>query len=72
MKHLKILLWFDSLQAKWYMKSSKKDIVYELPHELPNDLRLRILGNLKIIEKTQKWMEAGPSIQSPFQKKIRY
>ena len=23
----------------------KKQDVYELPHELPNDLRLRILGN---------------------------
>ena len=44
-KHFKTLLWFDSLQVKWYMKSGAKSIVYELPHELPNDLRLRILGN---------------------------
>ena len=31
MKHFKILVWFDSQQVKWYMKSI---IVYELPHEI--------------------------------------
>ena len=35
------------------MKSSTKNIEYELPHELPNDLRLRILGNVGIMAKTQ-------------------
>ena len=28
----------------------------ELPHELPNDLKLRILGNHKIIRKSQNWV----------------
>ena len=34
MKHFKILEWFDSPQVKWYMKSSTKSIVCELPHDL--------------------------------------
>ena len=32
-----------------------------------NDLRLRILGNYKILRKCQNWMETEPSTQSPFQ-----
>ena len=32
-------------------------MVYELPHELPNDLRLRILGNKVILGKSQYWVE---------------
>ena len=38
MKHFKILVYFDWPQVEWYMKSSKKNIIYELPHELPNYL----------------------------------
>ena len=34
------------------MKSSTKNIVYGLPHELHNGLRLRIIGNSKIMGKT--------------------
>ena len=41
-------------------------MVYEFPHKLPNDLRLRILGNKEILGKSQIWVE--PSAQSPFQK----
>ena len=40
----------------------------ELAHKLPNDFRLRILGNWEILEKSQIWMETKPSAQSPFQK----
>ena len=40
MKHFKILKWFDSPQVEWYVKSRTKHFVYELPHELPNELRL--------------------------------
>ena len=29
---------------------------FGLPHELPNDLKLRILGNHKIIRKSQNWV----------------
>ena len=50
------------------MKSSLANLVYELPHELPNDLRLRILGNKGILGKPQIWDETWPSAQSPFQK----
>ena len=67
MKHFKILMSFDSPQLKWYIKSSTKNIAYELPLECPNDLRLRILGNQEIMEKFQKWVEAELSTQSTFQ-----
>ena len=46
--------------------SSITKLVYELPHELPNDLKHRILENQKILEKSQIWVE--PSAQSLFQK----
>ena len=36
---------------------SVANLVYELPHELPNDLRLRILGNKEILGKSQIWVE---------------
>ena len=42
---------FHSPQVKWYLISSTKNIVYQLPHELPNDLRLRKLGNIGNITK---------------------
>ena len=41
-------------------------MVNELPHELPNDLTLRIFGNKEILGKSQIWME--PSAQPPFHK----
>ena len=34
-----------------------KHAVYEFSHELPNDLRLRILGNYKISGKPQSVVE---------------
>ena len=36
---------FVSTQAKRIVIISNKHGIYELPHELPNDLRLRTLGN---------------------------
>ena len=50
---MEIILWdflmcyqiFLPPQVKWSAIISTKQGVYELPHELPNDLRLRILGN---------------------------
>ena len=50
------------------MISSIANLVYKLPHELPNDLRLRILGNVEILGKSQICVETEPSAQSPFQK----
>ena len=39
---------FLSPQVKRSVIISDKHGIYELPHELPNDLTLRILGNWKI------------------------
>ena len=36
---------FFSTQVKRYAIITYKDDIYEFPHKLPNDLRLRILGN---------------------------
>ena len=58
----------DSPQVKRYLLSSISNLVHELPHELPNVLKLRILGNYKILEKCQIRMETQPSAQSSFQK----
>ena len=72
MKNFKILVWFDSPQVNWYMKSSSKIVVYELHHELSNDLRLRILANSKNMRKTRKWVEAERITQSLFEKEKWY
>ena len=37
--------------------SSIANLVHVLHHELPNELRLRILGNQEILEKSQIWVE---------------
>ena len=47
--------------------SSIINVVYELLHELPNDLRLRILENKKILEKSENCMGRRSSSQSSFQ-----
>ena len=36
MKHLKIVVWFDSSQVMWYMKPSTKNIVYKLLYKSGN------------------------------------
>ena len=33
--------------------------MYKLPHELPNDWELRILGNFEILGKSQKSLETA-------------
>ena len=38
---------FDSPQVKWYLMPRLMNLVHHLAHELPNDLRLRILGKKK-------------------------
>ena len=62
-----------SIQTRLTTSKTKRDIqysklVYELPHELPNDLRLGILGNKEMLGKAQIWVETYPSAQSPLQK----
>ena len=60
----------DSPQVEQDLISCMKILVHELPHELLNDLRLRIFGNQKILGKYQVWVRPQPSDQSPFQKYI--
>ena len=43
------------------MISGIPNLVYELPHELPNNLKLRILGNYEILEKIQMLVETQPT-----------
>ena len=43
-------------------------MLHELPYELPQDVRLRILGNMEILGKSQLWVEKQPSSQFNFQK----
>ena len=42
---------FLSPQVKQCGIITYKHGIYELPHELPNDLRLRILGNIRRVPK---------------------
>ena len=35
----------------------KKNMIRELPHELPSNLKLRILGNKEILGKSEIWVE---------------
>ena len=39
------------------MISSIANLVYDFPHELPNELGLRILGNKEILGKSQTGVE---------------
>ena len=42
---------FLSPQVKRWVIMTYKHGIYELPHELPNDLRLRKLGNIRKVYK---------------------
>ena len=55
---------FLSRQVKRRVIISNKHGTCELPRELPNDLRLRILRNYEISEKFQKFIELVPSFAS--------
>ena len=58
----------DEPQVKRNVISCTKNVVYELPHELANNLRLRILGKKEILTKSEIWVKTWNSAQSPFQK----
>lgn len=45
---------FDLSQVRWNFIPGIKNFVNELLHELPNELRLSILQNLEMLEKSQK------------------
>ena len=55
---------FLSPQVKRTASISNKHAIYELPHKLPNDLRLGIVGNYDISGKSQNFIELYPSAQS--------
>ena len=48
---------FFSPQVKRSVIISNKHGTYELPHDLPNDLRLKILGNWERSGKPQNFIE---------------
>ena len=48
--------------------STIANLVYELIHELANNLTLNILGNKEILGKSQIWVETQASAQTSFQK----
>ena len=47
----------NSPQVTRTLISSITNLVLELPHELPNNLRLTILGNQELLEKFQIWVQ---------------
>ena len=53
-----------SPQVKQCAIITYKHGIYDLPHKLPNNLRLRILGNEKISRKCLNFIEWEPSTQS--------
>ena len=55
---------FISLQVKRSVMISYKHCIYELPDELSNDLKPRILGNQEKLGKSQNFIELLPSTQS--------
>ena len=57
----------ESRQIKRCLISSITNLVHDLSQQLPNDIRLRILGNQEILEECQIWLEALRSAQSFFQ-----
>ena len=48
---------FLSQQMKRIVIINNKHGMYELPHEFPNDLRLRILENKEILRRSQILIE---------------
>ena len=45
---------FLSAQVKQWAIITYKHGIYELPYKLPNDLRLRILGNIRKVSKLDR------------------
>ena len=60
---------FLSPQVKRWMIITYRHGIYELPHELKNNLKLRILGNQEISAKYLNLIEWQPSVQSPCKNK---
>ena len=49
----------DQPQVKRKVVATTTSLVYGFSHELPNDLRLRILGNKEMLGKSLIWFEKG-------------
>ena len=56
------------MEVKRYLVFFIKNIVGKLLHELLNNLRLRVLGNYKILEKSQNFVQTEVSALTPFLK----
>ena len=65
-----LIIFSDFLMAEQICFSPQVTGIYEIPHELLNDLRLKILGNQEISEKSQNGIELLPSGQSSSQNEI--
>ena len=51
---------FLSPQVKRWAIITYKHGIYELPHKLPNDLRLRKLGNIRKLSKLHRMIAQRP------------
>ena len=56
----------DSPQIKQKLTPSIRNVVYEIPHELSNNLRITTLENQKVFGKFQIWLQTKLSAKSPF------
>lgn len=56
------------MEVKRYLVFFIKNIVGKLLHELLNNLRLRVLGNYEILEKSQNFVQTEVSALTPFLK----
>ena len=56
---------FHAPQVKWNLIFNIINLIYKLPHELLKDLKLRMLGNEEILEKSQNCMGTQSSVQAP-------
>ena len=57
---------FLSPQVKRCAIITYKRKIYQLPHELPNDLRLRKLGNISKVSKSGRMIAKCPSQNESF------
>ena len=56
------------LQVERNLTSSTTNLGFDLPRELLNEIELRILKNLEILQAHQIWVEIHLTAQSSFQK----
>ena len=56
----------DSPQIKQKLTPSIRNIVYEISHELSNNLRITTLENQEVFGKFQIWLQTKLSAKPPF------